>query len=236
MESTQSADGLKAVVALFQSPVRLAKAVQEIQRLSLAVQRSEIPDPETPDRIIWIHDLVQFLVRSKLMVSVERMQWLEITIYIICKRFEEIDNYESPANWSQCRKFITHIQAMGRFAEQYKLRYIELLDASTMAGNYLNACGLYNEAVSMIRQTWHKKMDLLGAEHPNTLTSMNNLAVIFRNQGQWKEAEVLGWQVMEMRIRVLEGSIQTHCLAWRTWHQQFGIKDDGKKLRSWMCE
>ena len=32
---------------------------------------------------------------------------------------------------------------------------------------------------------------MLGAEHPDTLTSMANLASTYRNQGRWKEAEEL---------------------------------------------
>jgi hypothetical protein len=44
---------------------------------------------------------------------------------------------------------------------------------------------------------------VLGPEHPDTLTSMSNLASTYRNQGRWKEAESLGVQVMERRKRVL---------------------------------
>jgi len=42
-----------------------------------------------------------------------------------------------------------------------------------------------------------------GPEHPDTLTSMNNLASTYRNQGRWTEAEELEVQVMETRRRVL---------------------------------
>jgi hypothetical protein len=41
----------------------------------------------------------------------------------------------------------------------------------------------------------------LGAEHPDTLTSMANLASTYRNQGRWKEAEELEVQVMETSSR-----------------------------------
>jgi len=34
-------------------------------------------------------------------------------------------------------------------------------------------------------------------EHPDTLTSMNNLASTYRNQGRWDAAEELDMQVME---------------------------------------
>jgi hypothetical protein len=44
---------------------------------------------------------------------------------------------------------------------------------------------------------------MLGAEHPDTLTSMANLASTFWNQGRWNEAEKLQVQVMETRKTVL---------------------------------
>jgi Tetratricopeptide repeat len=44
---------------------------------------------------------------------------------------------------------------------------------------------------------------VLGQEHPDTLTSMANLASKYRNQGRWKEAEELEVQVKETRKRVL---------------------------------
>jgi DNA repair protein RadC len=44
---------------------------------------------------------------------------------------------------------------------------------------------------------------VLGQEHPSTLTSMNNLASTYQNQGRWKEAEDLEVLVMETRKRVL---------------------------------
>ena len=40
-------------------------------------------------------------------------------------------------------------------------------------------------------------------EHPDTLTSMANLASTYWNQGRWKEAEELDVQVMETRKRML---------------------------------
>ena len=41
-----------------------------------------------------------------------------------------------------------------------------------------------------------------GLEHPDRLTSMDDLALAFLNQGRWKEAEELGVQAMETRKRV----------------------------------
>ena len=44
---------------------------------------------------------------------------------------------------------------------------------------------------------------LLGAEHPDTLTTMGNLASTYWNQGRWNEAEQLYIQVMDMRKKLL---------------------------------
>jgi Tetratricopeptide repeat len=44
---------------------------------------------------------------------------------------------------------------------------------------------------------------VLGQEHLDMLTSIANLALTYRNQGQWKEAEELEVQVIEIRKMVL---------------------------------
>ena len=41
------------------------------------------------------------------------------------------------------------------------------------------------------------RKQVLGKEHPDTLTSMDNLAETYWNQGRWKEAEQLEVTVME---------------------------------------
>ena len=44
---------------------------------------------------------------------------------------------------------------------------------------------------------------MLGEEHSSTLISMNNLALTYKNQERWKEAEELNVQVMKTRKKVL---------------------------------
>jgi hypothetical protein len=41
---------------------------------------------------------------------------------------------------------------------------------------------------------------LLGADHPDTLHSMANLACTYRNQGRWNEAEQLELEVTNRKI------------------------------------
>ena len=198
---------LEAVIGLFRSSIRLSKAIQEIQRVSLAVYTLE-----GSERMVRIHDLVQLLLRSKLVTAAEREQWLEMTIRIVCKAFEGIGDRRSPRNWSRCGQFISHIEFMEGFAEQCGLRNATLLNASTWAAIYFDECGLYPKAANMHKRTWDQKKAVLGEEHPDTLTSMANLASTYWNQGRWKEAEELEVGVMETTKRVL-GEEHPHTLT-----------------------
>ncbi|PIG87103.1 kinesin light chain, partial [Aspergillus arachidicola] len=61
----------------------------------------------------------------------------------------------------------------------------------------------WKEAEELEVQVIELRKQVLGPEHPDTLTSMNNLASIYWNQGRWKEAEELGVQVMELYKQIL---------------------------------
>ncbi|KAK3166744.1 hypothetical protein OEA41_009869 [Lepraria neglecta] len=196
--NVQGNDKLKAVQDLFRSPLRLSKAIQEVQRLSLAAQALE-----GSDRVIRIHDLVHLLLRSKLMADTERRQWLGIVICIVCKAFEAIGDRRSPQNWSRCGRFISHIKSLEGFAEQQGLRDSELLDASTWAAVYLNECGLYEKAVILNKRILEQKTCILGGQHPSTLTSMNNLALVLGSQGKYEEAEGIHRQTLALMESVL---------------------------------
>ena len=63
--------------------------------------------------------------------------------------------------------------------------------------------GLYHLAKIINQRVNAQNEKNLGPEHPNTLNSKADLALIFRKQGWWKESEELGLQVMETRKRVL---------------------------------
>jgi tetratricopeptide (TPR) repeat protein len=67
----------------------------------------------------------------------------------------------------------------------------------------LRVDGRYDEAVIGFEQIVTEEKKSLGEKHPDTLTSMNDLAMTYSDQGRWKEAEELQVQVMETGKRVL---------------------------------
>ena len=50
-------------------------------------------------------------------------------------------------------------------------------------------------------QVMDMRKKLLGAEHPDTLTSMGNLASTYKNQGRVCESEKLVLEVMNIKTR-----------------------------------
>uniref|UniRef100_A0A8H7NHF5 DUF7779 domain-containing protein n=1 Tax=Bionectria ochroleuca TaxID=29856 RepID=A0A8H7NHF5_BIOOC len=67
-----------------------------------------------------------------------------------------------------------------------------------IAGYYMFE-GKWTNAETSSAEAVKIREEVLGANHPDTLTSMANLASTYRNQGRWKEAEKLEVHVMETR-------------------------------------
>ncbi|KAH8691011.1 hypothetical protein GQ44DRAFT_636626, partial [Phaeosphaeriaceae sp. PMI808] len=53
------------------------------------------------------------------------------------------------------------------------------------------------------RRVLRGREKVLGPEHPSTLTSMNNLALVLDSQGKYEEAETMNRQTLARREKVL---------------------------------
>ncbi|RYP20805.1 hypothetical protein DL767_009390 [Monosporascus sp. MG133] len=83
---------------------------------------------------------------------------------------------------------------------------IHRLIAITLFSHVAASCfllGKYDEAEQMYRQTLELKKSMLDREHPDTLTSMNNLALVLYREGKYEEAERMHRQTLELKEKVL---------------------------------
>jgi tetratricopeptide (TPR) repeat protein len=172
--------------------------IHRLQRLSLVTQLTR-----NGTSILWVHDLVHHMLQIKLMNRQERKTWFQHTINIICKALEETGDPELPENWNEYDKFVAQVQALQTHAEKQEVYNLGLLDTSSLIAAYLLYSGCYNEALKWDENTFLKRKDLLGEEHPNTLTSMNNLASTYQYQDKYDKAEALQAQALKMRKKVL---------------------------------
>ncbi|KAK4031430.1 hypothetical protein C8A01DRAFT_21339, partial [Parachaetomium inaequale] len=63
--------------------------------------------------------------------------------------------------------------------------------------------GQCNDAEKFRLQARGSRREVLGEEHPSTLTSMANLALTYANQGRWRNAEDLQAKELDICSRVL---------------------------------
>ena len=101
------------------------------------------------------------------------------------------------------RQLLPHIKACKKHSAPKETTQSSDLDDSSNFALVLYEGGHWGEAEKMLVQVMETFKRMLGAEHPDTLTSMANLASTYRNQGRWKEAEDLDVQVMETFKRML---------------------------------
>ena len=96
----------------------------------------------------------------------------------------------------------------------------EKIDIDTQIGRVCYLLGRYQEAETLYKEMLEKQETILGKDHPNTLTTMHNLAGIYNAQGRYQEAETLYKEVQEKKEAIL-GKNHTETLA--TMHNLAGI-------------
>ncbi|PON21668.1 phosphorylase superfamily protein [Trichoderma gamsii] len=107
--------------------------------------------------------------------------------------------HENRADWVQ---YLPHASTALKFGEYSTDNMAKSNILRKVAqSNFL--LGKYQDAESLCDQVRELRTELLGAEHPNTLMSMTNLAHMLHRQGKNNEAEAIYLQVLELRIKVL---------------------------------
>jgi hypothetical protein len=118
-------------------------------------------------------------------------------------RLDEVFPNDDHKNRSAWRAYLSH----ARYILESDLINNELPQREGLLWKYsrcLYSDGRYTEAEGPISEVTERRKRVLGAEHPSTLTGMDNLAATYSNQGRSKEAEELEVQVMETSSRGTE--------------------------------
>jgi tetratricopeptide (TPR) repeat protein len=81
------------------------------------------------------------------------------------------------------------------YEQQWKKINAAVIDA------YRN--GKYQKGIQLAEKAYQYAKVHLGEEHPSTLTSMNNLALLYYSQGRYAEAEPLYKETLQLQEKVL---------------------------------
>ena len=76
-------------------------------------------------------------------------------------------------------------------------------DLMALVGGLYESQGKYDEAEPLYKECLAKRETILGKDHPNTLQSMNNLALLYKSQGKYDEAEIVYKECLAKRETIL---------------------------------
>jgi len=171
--------------------VKLNEVMRVVQRYSLVRRNSKT-------KMLTVHRLVQAVFKERMNAETQQL-WAMRTIQAVNAAFPEV-MYET---WPECQRYLLHAQACADLVEQYQLASPEAARLLTHAGWYLRERALYAQAEPLLKRALAIREHVLGAEHPDTAASYNNLAQLYRLLGEYKQAEPLYQCALAIREHVL---------------------------------
>ncbi|KAI9775783.1 MAG: hypothetical protein M1816_005768, partial [Peltula sp. TS41687] len=139
-----------------------------------------------------IHRLVHLATRNWLAKEGSLASWEGKAVARLNEVFPSHD-HENRRVW---RAYLPHVQYISGFT----LRVEDTnqgLGLCEKFGLCLLSDGRYSEAKKPLLKVKEGREKALGKEHPHTLTSVSNLALVLQDQGKYEAAEEMNWRALE---------------------------------------
>ena len=189
---SDGAEGLgEPLSRLADSKLALTKAIAAAVRFSLISR-----NPQT--KTLTIHRLIQEVLRAE-MDRESQKGWAERVMQAVTAVFPNAE-YE---NWAQCDRLFPHVQVATQLISEYGLESESAVLLLGRAGYYYESQGRYSEAEPLFVEVLGLCKRLLGDEHPEVASSLNNLAFLYESQGRYSEAEPLFVEALGLCKRLL---------------------------------
>ncbi|HLJ36204.1 MAG TPA: tetratricopeptide repeat protein, partial [Ktedonobacteraceae bacterium] len=166
--------------------------VLEVLRLYSLVRR------DASTHMLSIHRLVQAVLKES-MDQGEQHLWAERTVRVVNAAFPE-GNYGAV---TQYQPYLPHVQECAILIEQYHLNIAEAAQLLYKAGAYQYFYGFHAQSQTFHQQALAIREEVFESEHPTVADSLNALAILARNQGDYKQAEKLHLQALTIREKTL---------------------------------
>ena len=201
----------EALAQAARQPLRWEKAVAALRRYGL-VERTQIEaldrEPgqlnERKEPALQLHRLTQEVARHRIVADPPTDAGVLLTLL----RYALSKEVTLPAHWPRYASLVPHVLQLDKFSAHVAVdrrRLGWLLDRCASyfqygLALYAPACSLFERALAMDRED-------LGDEHPDTLTSMNNLAGTLLAQGDLAGARALHEQAIGVSRRLLGNEV-----------------------------
>ena len=172
------------------------------RRADLAVNRAErlsLAERAYGDAGAWsVHTLISRTMRFRDAAHDRSEELRDAAVRVLTTAFRE--NADDPRDHAEREPVVAHARELADRVDDLKAVYL-----TGWVARYDYARGAYKAAEKLDRRSWEVTRRVLGAEHPSTLTSANNLAETLRAHGDLDGARKIQGEVLETRRRVLGG-------------------------------
>ncbi|KAI0887873.1 uncharacterized protein GGS22DRAFT_90148 [Annulohypoxylon maeteangense] len=170
--------------------LRVDEAIGILKGYAFIMERS---DPESFD----IHRLVRLAMRNWLQTNKEWQEWTTNVFQHLAEEYPFPEN-ENRSAWM---RYLPHGQAVLEL-EDMSVDEKANIDLLIVLAQSYSLLGKYNEAERTYRNILYLEERLFGKEDPETISTMNSLALNLYYQGKYEEAEPLYQQKIEFYKRV----------------------------------
>jgi hypothetical protein len=179
------------LAAAIEDPLSLADAVAALRRYSLI---RLVADG------LFVHRLLQMVIRTGLIADAERA-WAAGAVRLLHSGFPS--HRDEFAYWPECDRLLPHALAAVENGQRLDVELKACFGLLHNMGMYLRSRGQNRQALTLDEQAVAGRRRILGDDHPDTLVSMNSLAVDHRGMGDLSGARELHEQALAGLLRVV---------------------------------
>ena len=162
------------------------------------LRRYSLIEREGETQTLSQHRLVQAVLREELDQDTQRA-WADRVVRVVNRVFPAV---EFPT-WARCQRLIVQAQTCAELIAGWGFIFPEASRLLHLAGLYLYERAAYAEALPLFEQELAIDEQALGPDHPDVATTLNNLAELYRAQGQSAEALLLSRRALKIREQAL---------------------------------
>jgi len=139
---------------------------------------------------VTVHRLVQAVARARSEANGSAQDALGRVIARLVAIYPE-ESYSDPQSWPLCARLAPHLLALRDVCTDDASVFAAWPNLLDRAAGYFLQRAAYPQAEPLLRDTLAIREDALGPEHPDTATSLNNLATLLNAQGDFAGARSL---------------------------------------------
>ncbi len=180
-----------ALSALAEDTYALNQAIAEVRKFSLLRRKTET-------QTLSMHRLVQAVLKDQMDEQTQRL-WAERAI----KAMYKVTPVKDITKWREWQPYLVQIQTCAILSTHYQVENTEAADLFDEAAEMLRMYAYFDQAEPLYQRALAINEKVLGTEHPSTSKTLNNLALLYSNQGKYGQAELLCQRALAINEKTL---------------------------------